>query len=165
MCAAASRRCMHVNHVHVIDMCAATMTLTLCFVSVACRLSVEGDVLSIKVENKEAPVPDAAPNAAADDGDFAMVSAEGEHGPNGGANGSAEGANDGEGASVSAEVKCARLPFSSLPCMPIRCSSYYDMYPRCPATATLFQVLCSRLLGCLLAHDRHCMSDRNRVLT
>ena len=87
--------------------------------SIARRLSVEGDVLSIKVENKEAPAPETAGAAAADDGDFAMVGAEGEHGPSTGADGG-EGANDsGEGASGSADVKCARLPCSSVQSMPV----------------------------------------------
>ena len=80
----------------------------------------EGDVLSIKVERSktaEAPAPDTAGDAAADDGDFAMVGAEGgEHGQNCGADAGAP--DDGEGASGSADVKCACQP-----CFPCQCIS------------------------------------------
>ena len=79
-------------------------TLTVCR---DCRLSVEGDVLSIKVENKtktESPPAAAAPD---DYVDAAMTSDDGEPGPSAaGADGTGA---DGADANGSDDVKCAFL--------------------------------------------------------
>ena len=108
---AAPWRCVLVIHAELDDMRVANAMLMLC--GVAGRLSVEGDVLSIKVEKEEAPTADATSNPADDgfdDCDAAMTSAEGEHGQNGASrDGAVSGGADGAGG-----VKCAFHPFTSL---------------------------------------------------